>query len=235
MNDKRIAVVTGGNRGIGFEICKALGKDPRIHVVLTARDPGKGRAAVQELTAEGCDVAFMQLDVSSSESIQAFVAALKQEYGRWDILVNNAGILLDSSLQVLNVPVDTLQRCLGTNLIGPLLLCQQAVPMMRQNNYGRIVNVSSGMGALGKMEGGYPSYRFSKVALNALTRMLSAECAEDKILVNSACPGWVHTDMGGPNARLTPAEGADTIVWLATLDDNGPRGGFFRKRQPIDW
>lgn len=234
-NDKRVAVVTGANRGIGLEICRQLAAMQGMQVILTARDIEKGHAASRELASEGHEVDFLELDVTSTESIHALTMAIKQNYGRWDILVNNAGVLLDSSLQALNVPVDVVRRTLSTNLIGPLQLSQEAIPVMRAHNYGRIVNISSGMGALESMEGGYPSYRLSKVGLNALTRILDSECEGMNILINSMCPGWVHTDMGGPNAPLTVAQGADTAVWLATLEDDGPRGGFFRKRKEIRW
>ncbi len=230
---KRVAVVTGANRGIGFETCRQLAKKG-IQVILTSRDRAKGEAAVEKLQAEGLDVSYHPLDVTDSDSVQRLAEFIKREFGQLDILVNNAGVSLDSSDSVLNTKIDTLRKTMDTNLYGPLLLCQALIPLMK-HNYGRVVNVSSGAGQLSDMTSGYPSYRISKTALNALTRILANELKGTNILVNSVCPGWVKTDMGGANAPRTPEQGADTIVWLATLPDNGPTSGFFRDRQPIPW
>lgn len=231
---KKIAVVTGGNRGIGFETCRQLAKQG-IQVILTSRESAKGKAAAEKLQAEGLDVSYYSLDVTDADSVQRLAQFIKNEYGQLDILINNAGVLLDSSDSVLNTKFDTLHQTIDTNLYGPFLLCQALVPLMEKHKYGRIVNVSSGAGQLSDMNSGYPSYRISKTALNALTRVLGNELKGTNILVNSVCPGWVKTDMGGANASRTPAQGADTIVWLATLPDNGPTSGFFRDRQPIPW
>ena len=231
---KRIAVVTGGNRGIGFETCRQLAKQ-EIQVILTSRESAKGKAAAEKLQAEGLDVSYYSLDVTDADSVQRLAQFIKNEYGQLDILINNAGVLLDSSDSVLNTKFDTLHQTIDTNLYGPFLLCQSLIPLMEKHKYGRIVNVSSGAGQLSDMNSGYPSYRISKTALNALTRVLGNELKGTNILVNSVCPGWVKTDMGGANASRTPAQGADTIVWLATLPDNGPTSGFFRDRQPIPW
>jgi len=230
---KRVAVVTGANRGIGFETCRQLAKKG-IQVILTSRDRANGEAAVEKLQAEGLDVSYHPLDVTDSDSVQRLAEFIKSEFGQLDILVNNAGVLLDSSDTVLSTKIDTLRKTIDTNLYGPLLLCQALIPLMK-HNYGRVVNVSSGAGQLSDMTSGYPSYRISKTALNALTRILANELKGTNILVNSVCPGWVKTDMGGANAPRTPEQGADTIVWLATLPDNGPTSGFFRDRQPIPW
>lgn len=231
---KRIAVVTGGNRGIGFETCRQLAKQG-IQVILTSRKSANGKAAAEKLQAEGLDVSYYLLDVTDANSVQRLAQFIKKEYGQLDILINNAGVLLDSSDSVLNTKFDTLHQTIDTNLYGPFLLCQALIPLMEKHKYGRIVNVSSGAGQLSDMNSGYPSYRISKTALNALTRVLGNELKGTNILVNSVCPGWVKTDMGGANASRSPAQGADTIVWLATLPDNGPTSGFFRDRQPIPW
>jgi NAD(P)-dependent dehydrogenase (short-subunit alcohol dehydrogenase family) len=234
---KRIAVVTGANQGIGFEVCRQLAKKGFL-VVLTSRNEAKGKAAVQQLQAEGLEAIHYPLDVTSSQSIEQLANFIREKFDQLDVLVNNAGVLLDysedSDGSVFNVKLDTLRKTMETNVYGPLLLYQALIPFMK-HNYGRVVNVSSGAGQLSDMGSGYPSYRLSKTALNALTRILADELKGTNILVNSVCPGWVKTDMGGSNAPRTPEQGADTIVWLATLPDGGPTGGFFRDRKPIDW
>lgn len=236
MSDK-IAVVTGGNRGLGLETCRQLAKKG-MGVILTSRDEAKGKAAVEKLQAEGLDVTYQSLDVTNADSIDRLAQFIKSNFGRLDILVNNAGVVLDSSEldgSAFNLKISTLQKTLETNTFGPLLLCQALVPLMKEHNYGRVVNVSSGAGQLHDMNTGYPSYRISKTALNAVTRIVANELKGTNILVNAVCPGWVKTDMGGANATRTLEQGVDTIVWLATLPDNGSTSGFFRDRQPIDW
>jgi len=235
MSNAKIAVVTGGNRGIGFETCRQLAKQG-LHVVLTSREPEKGQRAVETLSSEGLNVTHHPLTVTDTDSVAQLAAFLQDEFGRVDALVNNAGVYLDAEgSSVFEAEIDTLRQTLETNVYAPLQLAQAIVPMMRQQNYGRIVNVSSGMGQLTQMGGGAPGYRLSKTALNALTRILAAELEGTNILVNSVCPGWVRTDMGGESAPRSPEQGADTIVWLATLPDGSPTGGFFRDRAPIPW
>jgi NAD(P)-dependent dehydrogenase (short-subunit alcohol dehydrogenase family) len=234
--DKRIAVVTGGNRGIGLEIARQLARQPGIRVVLTAREEAKARAAAKKLRDEGLEVDSHPLDVTSEMSVKTFAGWLESACKRCDILVNNAGVMLDPrGSRVLDSELVTWRDTLETNLIGPLLLSQALVPLMKRNDYGRIVNVSSGQGQLSDMGVGTPAYRVSKTALNALTRTLAAELKGSGILVNSMCPGWVRTDMGGAGAPRTVEQGADTAVWLAKLPDDGPSGGFFRDRRPIPW
>jgi NAD(P)-dependent dehydrogenase (short-subunit alcohol dehydrogenase family) len=234
--DKRVAVVTGANRGIGLEICRQLARGGGIRVVLTARNEAKGKAAAARLREDAADVDFRVLDVTSEEDIRSLAGWLAATYGRCDILVNNAGILADPrGARFLDSRPATYRQTLETNLFGPLLLAQALLPLMKKNRYGRIVNVSSAQGQLSDMGVGTPAYRISKTALNALTCVLAAELTGSGILVNSMCPGWVRTDMGGPGAPRTVQQGADTAVWLATLPDDGPTGGFFRDRKPIAW
>ena len=231
----RVAVVTGGNRGIGYEICRQLAEHG-LRVVLTARDAGKGKAAAKALQDRELNVEFHRLDVTSCRSIRACVAALAERQGRIDVLVNNAGIMIDPrGSRFLDSKLDTYRDTLETNLFGPLQLAQAVVPLMKANRYGRIVNVSSGQGQLSEMGSGTPAYRISKTALNALTRILAADFRGSNILVNSMCPGWVRTSMGGEGAPRTTEQGADTALWLATLPDDGPSGGFFRDRKQIAW
>ena len=231
MPDKRVAVVTGANRGIGREIARQLAQRPDLHVVLTARDDKKGAAAAKSMGVE-----FQPLDVDSEKSVAALAGFLGRTHGRCDILVNNAGILADPrGSRLLDSKVETWRETLATNVLGPLMLAQALVPLMRKHRYGRIVNVSSAMGQLSDMGTGSPAYRVSKTALNALTLILAADLGGSGILVNSMSPGWVRSDMGGAGAPRSVEQGADTAVWLATLPDNGPTGGFFKDRKPIPW
>ena len=231
----RIALVSGGNRGIGFEICRQLAARG-LTVVLTARDSTQGKSAARTLQDEGLRVEFHRLDVTSCRSVRACVSAVVERLGRIDALVNNAGIMIDPrASRFLDSKLDTYRNTLETNLFGPLQLAQAVLPVMKAKRYGRIVNISSGLGQLSEMAEGTPAYRISKTALNALTKILAAEFHGNNILVNSMCPGWVRTDMGGSGAPRTPEQGADTAMWLATLPDDGPTGGFFRDRQPIAW
>jgi len=231
----RIALVTGGNRGIGLEICRQLAARG-LAVVLTARTGSEGRTAAKTLQDAGLDVEFHRLDVSSCRSIRACVSAVAERRGRIDVLVNNAGVLIDPrGSRFLDSKLDTYRETLETNFFGPLQLAQAVVPLMKAHRYGRIVNVSSEMGQLTGMSGGSSAYRISKTALNALTRILASEFRESNILANSMSPGWVRTRMGGESAPRSVAEAADTALWLATLEDGGPSGGFFRDREPIAW
>jgi NAD(P)-dependent dehydrogenase (short-subunit alcohol dehydrogenase family) len=229
---ERVALVSGGNRGIGREVARRLAEEG-YRVVIGSRDPDRGEEVAREL---GSGVAARQLDVTDEESIERCIESVAGELGRLDVLVNSAGITGGGwSTNAYDVDLDEVRHTLETNLYGAWRLTQAALPLMRENRYGRIVNISSGMGQLADMGGHAPAYRLSKTGLNALTRMLTAELEGENILVNSCCPGWVRTDMGGPGARRSVEEGADTPVWLATLPDDGPRGGFFRDRRPIQW
>ncbi|HQR52067.1 MAG TPA: SDR family oxidoreductase [Burkholderiales bacterium] len=235
MTRPKIAVVTGGNRGIGFEICRQLA-GLGMQVVVGSRDAAKGEAAVAQLASAGLNgVSSHAVDVTSESSVDAFVAWVDEQYGACDVLVNNAGVIDTRSGRVLTTSLATLQEVLATNLAGPFLMVKGLVPLMQRENYGRIVNLSSGLGQLAEMGAGTPAYRISKTALNALTRTLSAELTGTNILVNAMCPGWVRTDMGGPHALRSVEQGAETAIWLATLPDGGPSGRFFRDCKVIAW
>jgi NAD(P)-dependent dehydrogenase (short-subunit alcohol dehydrogenase family) len=241
-HDKRVALVTGGNRGIGYAIGRSLAQRG-ITVILGVRDPNKGATACSRLQGEGLDVNFELLDVTDEDSLQTAVKHIQARFDRLDILVNNAGISIDHSKNALDVSRRTIEKTLQTNVVGPLLLCQNCISLMKAGGYGRIVNMSSTLGSLSEIADpnsayagvGTPAYRLSKAALNAITTLIAKEVGDDNILVNSACPGWVRTDMGGDQAPLTPEQGADTPVWLATLPDGGPSGGFYRERTRIPW
>jgi NAD(P)-dependent dehydrogenase (short-subunit alcohol dehydrogenase family) len=227
----RVALVSGGNRGIGLEIVRQLA-GRGITVILGSRDEEQGRAAAEGLPGA---VVVKQLDVADEKSVDRLGASIEEEFGRLDILVNNAGISNDDGQRGVNADLDRVREALDANLFGAWRLCELAIPLMQRHGYGRIVNVSSGMGALEDMGGGSPGYRVSKTALNALTRILASELRGSGVLVNSVCPGWVQTDMGSTHAPRPVEDGADTPVWAATLPNNGPTGGFFRDRRPIPW
>ena len=237
MRQPPIAVVTGAYRGLGLETCRQL-SERGYRVVLTARREAEGRAAADQLAALGLDVRFHALDVTDPASVRRLADELRAGHGRIDCLVNNAGIFPDpvpggEAASVFHADLDTVRRGLETNTLGPLILCQALIPLMAGR--GRVVNVSSGMGQLSDMNGCCPGYRLSKTALNALTRILADELQDTGVKVNSVCPGWVRTEMGGQNATLSVEEGARGIVWAATLPDEGPSGGFFRHGEPIPW
>jgi NAD(P)-dependent dehydrogenase (short-subunit alcohol dehydrogenase family) len=231
MDNGRIALVSGGNRGIGLEVCRQLA-ERGYTVVMGSRDEEKGRVAAERL--EG-DVIPHQLDVSDAGSVDRMAAFLEEEVGRLDILVNNAAISNDEGQRGVDADLDRVRESLEANLFGAWRLCEIAIPLMRRNGYGRIVNVSTGLAALEDMGGGSPGYRVSKTALNALTRILASELRGSGILVNAVNPGWVQTDMGGSGATRPVEEGAEALVWAATLLNNGPTGGYFRDRHPVPW
>lgn len=241
-NDKRVALVTGANRGIGFEIARQLASKD-ITVLIGARDKTKGAEAQEKMAAQDLDVHVTLLDVTDQTSIQAAIGKIKDKFGRLDVLVNNAGIMIDPQTRILELSITLFENTLETNSFGPLLLSQACIPIMKENGYGRIVNMSSTLGSLTDIinpESSYsevqsPAYRLSKTLLNGITALLARELRGTNILVNSVCPGWVRTQMGGKQAPLTPQQAASTPVWLATLPDDGPTGGFFRERRPIPW
>lgn len=238
MADTRIALVSGANKGIGLEIVRQLAR-AGVKPVLGSRDAERGHAAVARLAAEGLDVPMVLLDVDDETGPSRAVAEVGRTFGRCDILINNAAILIDGpggfQASLFDLTGTTARRTFETNVLGPLRLIQAVTPLMREKGYGRIVNISSGAGQLDHMSSGFPAYRMSKSALNALTRIAAAELAADNIKVNAVCPGWVRTDMGGPEADRSVEVGAATPVWLALLSDDGPTGGFFRDKKPIPW
>jgi NAD(P)-dependent dehydrogenase (short-subunit alcohol dehydrogenase family) len=228
-----MALVTGANRGIGFEVCRQLG-ERGFAVILTSRDAAKGQVAAEQLRRRGLDIRSLQLDITDEASIRAAAAAMDRSADRLDTLVNNAAILYDTWHRVLDADLTVARQAFDTNTLGAWRVCQAFLPLLRHSNHGRIVNVSSGAGSLSSMDGSTPAYAISKAALNALTCMLAAELRPAGILVNAVCPGWVETDMGGAGGRPV-SEGAAGVVWAAILPDNGPTGGFFRDGKSIGW
>ncbi len=234
-----VAVITGAYRGLGLETARQLGKKG-YHVVVTARDLKKAETAASKLQAERLTADAQALDVTSDESVREFASWLKAKHGSLSVLVNNAGVfpglgdMPKGGFTVsLSFTVPMLRDAMEANAFGAFRVIQALAPLLKPG--ACIVNVSSGMGQLSEMNGGYPAYRMSKTAMNALTKLLSEELAPRKIRINSVCPGWVRTEMGGEQAPRSVEEGAGGIVWAATLPDDGPTGGFFRDGKRLDW
>jgi NAD(P)-dependent dehydrogenase (short-subunit alcohol dehydrogenase family) len=231
---QRVAVVTGANRGLGQGIARGLAQRG-LHVVVTARSPAAAEAAAAELAKDGLAVSSQQLDVTDSASVVRLMADTAYRLGRLDVLVNNAGVAIDPGEPAIGLDMEKLRATLDTNIAGAWRCCSAAVPKMRQNGYGRIVNVTSHMGTFTQIGTGSPAYRVSKTALNSLTCILAAELHHENILVNAASPGQVNTRMSYGKTNRHPDEAADTFVWLATLTDDGPTGRLFHERQTIPW
>jgi NAD(P)-dependent dehydrogenase (short-subunit alcohol dehydrogenase family) len=229
----RIALITGTSRGIGLEIGKQL-LSRGWTVVFTARNMLIGRPIVNELRKQYKTAWFCQLDVTYEDSIRDLVEYVMEEHGRLDVLINNAGIYLDEDRSTLDVDLDDVRKTMETNVYGPMMLTRALLPALRKSDDPRVINISSTMGQLAGMGGGSPAYRISKAALNALSIIQSHDLASAGIKVNSIHPGWVRTDMGGPNAPKSLAEGADTAVWLANEPDI-PTGKYLCERREIDW
>ncbi|MDX1454608.1 MAG: SDR family NAD(P)-dependent oxidoreductase [Gammaproteobacteria bacterium] len=236
----QIALVTGANRGIGREVALGLARDG-LHVIAAARDPGKLNDLLEQARDESLDIEARKLDITSGEQVRALADWLKSTHKGLDVLVNSAGILPESSDDTTGryssnpwlIPATSLMEIFNTNTLGAVRLIQALGPLLRPN--ARVVNVSSGMGQLSDMDSRVLGYRLSKTALNTVTRVFANELAKQNIKVNSVCPGWVQTDMGGPNASRTPAEGAASVLWAARLGPDGPSGGFYRDGKEIPW
>ena len=233
MTRPETALVTGANRGIGLEVCRQLAAKG-YRVVLTARSRPKAEQAAHTLAAHGA-VEAVALDVTDSSSVVHAAREVEDRVGHVDVLINNAAILVAERKGVLGTTLDEFRETFETNVLGVISVCQAFVPGMVRRKRGRVVNVSSRAGQLSGMGQYAPAYSISKTALNAFTVQLANASRNAGVFVNAACPGWVRTDMGGPGAPRSVEQGADTIVWPATLPDNGPSGGFFEDRKKIDW
>ena len=231
---KRVALVTGANRGIGLEVSRQLAAKG-LHVVLTGRDRDQIESAADQLRRESLDVSAAAMDVTDEEGVDDCARTVRERLGSIDVVVNNAAVLVAENASVLETTLDEFRTTFEANVFGAVSVCRAFVPWMVTNRYGRVVNVSSAAGQLSSMSTYAPAYSISKAALNAFTVQLAAELKGTGVLVNSVNPGWVRTRMGGRGAPRTVAQGADTIVWAATLPANGPTGGFFSERQRIDW
>lgn len=228
------ALVTGGNRGLGLEVCRQLAHLGH-RVLLGARSIGSATDAAGEWRRAGLDVTAVTLDITRSDDIAAVRSLADRQFGGVDILVNNAAILLSEDASILDVGKEEMATTFEINVYAQLAMCQAFIPSMLSRGYGRVVNVSSQAGQLKGMGTYAPSYSISKTALNAVTKILAETVRGGGVLVNAVNPGWVRTDMGGPAAPRSVQEGADTIVWAATLPDDGPTGAFLSDKRRIDW
>ena len=242
------ALITGANRGLGFEIARQLGQSG-ARTLVAARDAEKGKKAAAELAGEGHDVGPVVLDIESASSVEAAVEQVTNDHGRLDILVNNAGILPEATTPEATKPLDLslFRKTFETNLFGAVAVIQGFLPLLRQSPAGRIVNVSTTMGSLTDQSDPssryydlvVPAYQTSKAALNGLTVALAKSLADTPIKINSVCPGWVQTDLGGPANRaaapLRADEAARIAVTMARLPDDGPTGQFVDRNGTVPW
>ncbi|KML30757.1 MULTISPECIES: SDR family oxidoreductase [Priestia] len=230
----KVALVTGGNRGIGYELVRQLAMKG-FKVILTSRNSETGHKAVQKLKDSRLDVSFLTMDINNQTSIGQAAAKVSEQYGRLNVLINNAGIYLDKNQKLVDMDPSVLEKTLETNFFGAYHVIRSFMPLMEQQAYGRIINVSSEYGAMSEMSSpGVGAYKLSKLILNGLTQLIAAESTKD-IKINAVDPGWVSSDMGGPSAPRTPQQAARSILWLATIGPEGPSGGFFKDGKQIDW
>jgi len=235
----KVAVVTGANRGLGHALTVALAEDG-YKVFMVGRNKIEIDNASAKLQEAGLNVEGFEADVSKARHITALSSYVQSQFDHLDILINNAGVIiepggLDSQVTCFTINPEIVEEAYSINAVGALRMVQAFYDLMKKARQPRIVNVSTGMGSLNGMEGGWPAYRMSKAAMNALTGILAAELEGTRIKVNSVCPGWVRTDMGGPNAERSIEEGIKGILWAAKLSPDGPTGGFFRDGKPIPW
>lgn len=242
MSDERIALVTGGNKGIGFQVARELAL-LGVTVFVGARSETLGNAAVSRLTDEGLHAVLVPIDVADQESIQAAEKLIRERFGRLDILINNAGIAIDSGITPSKLNIDTLRKTFETNFFGAFLVTQTMLPLLRMAKAGRVVNVSSGLGSLAlnsDPESEFAAvkllaYNSSKTALNSLTVQFAYELKDTGIKINSADPGYTATDLNGNRGTRTVKQAAGVIIKLATLDESGPTGGFFDENGTVPW
>jgi NAD(P)-dependent dehydrogenase (short-subunit alcohol dehydrogenase family) len=232
--EDRVAVVTGGNRGLGLALVRALAQRG-TRVVMATRSLDRGWAALDLLGDLADRVAVRQLDVTDQSSVTRLTSWAERQLGRCDVLMNNAAVLIDDERGSSDVDLDIVRRTLETNLLGTWRVSQAVAPLMRRHHYGRIVNISSSLGRLSSMGPGLPAYRVSQTSISALTRMLACDLADDGILVNACCPGSPDVSISGGRSAVQFTPSADTALWLATLPDDGPTGLFFRDGKAIEW
>ena len=237
----KIAFITGANRGLGLETARQLARDHGFTVLLGARDETKGCAAQDELRAEGLDAHFFRHDVTDESSALLAVNQIEKQFGHVDVLVNNAGIMLEHTFQVGGVPSDDWKKTFDVNFFGVVNTTNAFLPLLELSDAPRIVNLSAILGSISEISKPQmkiwirASYSASKAALNAYTVSLAQEHANSKWKINAAHPGWAKTELGGPKALMTAAQGVKTVVQLATLEEDGPNGGFFHVSKTINW
>lgn len=239
---RRVALITGANRGLGFEISRQLGR-MGITVIAAARNGADAGSTLDRLKHEGIDAHSVILDVTESAAVEALPTLLDDRFGGLDILVNNAGVMMDSGVKPSELETEIIRATFEINVFGAFAATRALLPLIRKSDFGRIVNMSSSLGSLsrtGDPTSQYygvtsPAYQASKAALNALTVLFAKELKDTGVKINAACPGWVRTSLGTERAPLSVEEGADTPVWLATLPADGPTGGFFNSRKPVPW
>lgn len=234
MTQSKLALVTGGSRGIGQATVKLL-CERGVQVLFTCRNPHDGQIAMMEISSYARLLDFHPLEVSDNESVQELADYVQQKHGRLDILINNAGVNYDTWQRASKVSITEVEYTIDVNLLGSWRMCNVFIPLMLEQGQGRIINISSGAGAISSQDGSTPAYSLSKNALNMLTKNLAADLKGTGISVNAVDPGWVRTEMGGENATLSPEQGATTIVWLATEVDGSITGGFYRNKEKIPW
>lgn len=236
---RKVAVITGANRGLGHALTTALAEDD-YKVFMVGRNKIEIDNASMKLQEAGLNVEGFEADVSKARHITALASYVQSQFDHLDVLINNAGVILepgglDSKVSCFTVNADIVEEAYAINAVGALRVVQAFHDLLIKARQPRVVNVSSGMGSISSMEGGFPAYRMSKAAMNALTAILAVEFKDSRVKVNSVCPGWVRTDMGGPNAERSIEEGIEGILWAAKLPPDGPSGGFFRDGKPVDW
>ena len=231
-NQNKYALVTGGNKGIGFAICQGLLK-AGFEVVLAARSLDKAKQAIEQL--QSAQVHPLVLDVADDDSIHQAVETVQREFSQLDVLINNAGIYPDEGVNILTIERNLLDQAMQTNTFGCIRTAQAFLPLLEKAAAARVINVSSGYGALDGLSANVPSYCLSKLALNGATIMLAEALHPKGIAVYAMCPGWVKTDMGGASAPRTPEQGADTAIWLSTDASSQLSGKFFRDRKEISY
>lgn len=234
---QRIILITGANRGLGYALSDALSADGE-KVIMVCRDKQKGQAAIEKLQSQGREVVLKVADTSNLDAIDKLSEEIAAEFGHIDVLINNAAINIDrDDTRIENIELELLESTMQTNFTGPLWMCKKFIPLIKKSKEGRIINFSSGLGQLTVPRmGPYPAYSISKTAINALTKILAEEVKDDNILVVSLDPGWVRTDLGGPNAMLSIEEGIETPYWLATEDcKNITTGECYKEKKILGW
>lgn len=231
--NKKIAVVTGANRGMGKAVSEKLAT-LNYHVIMVGRHEKEINEAALFLSDKKLSVEAFVADLENEKDIQKLVKYISDKYGALDVLINNAGIYVEEG-DIFSAKDSVMQSTFEINTMAPYRLMKGLIPLMQEHGYGRVVNVSSGLGSFHGSSSNCPAYCVSKVSLNMLTKLFASEVNGTHVKVNAICPGWVRTDMGGPNATRSIEEGISGMIWAATLDETGPNGGFFRDGHPIDW